>query len=177
MTPSNGKSVKGKARATLAEEFHMRALRWVAAPMLLLGPALAQTDPSQVTTLRAVTEASQATESKANTPRTREPPTSTRSASQAGGYRRPQRFLRDTAPPLTKPVPLRLGTFSRKWARSGRETLAERRRLLWPRVKDARNGLPRRREVFQPASVRDKTSSGAKRLAVNSEESRSLLSG
>ena len=81
------------------------------------------------------------------------------SASDTGTYRWPQRFLRDTAPPLTKPAPLRLGTFSREWAQSRRETLAERRRLLWERVKDARNGVPPRREVFQPASVRDKSNS------------------
>ena len=50
--------------------------------------------------------------------------------------------------------------------------LAERRRLLWQRVKDARNGLPRRREVFQPASVQSKTGAEAKRLNANSEEDR-----
>ena len=140
--------------------------------MLLLGPVMAQTDPSQVTTLRAATEASQAAETKANTPRTREQPASTGAASQAGGYRRPQRFLRDTAPPLTKPAPLRLNTFSRNWARSGREKLAERRRLLWQRVKDARNGLPRRREVFQPASVQNKPSAEAKRRTLIAEKYR-----
>ena len=120
--------------------------------MLLFGSALAQTDPSRVT---AVTEASQAAETKTKTPPTREQTASTGSTSQAAGYRRPQRFLRDTAPPLTKPAPLRLNTFSRKWARSGRQMLAERRRLLWQRVKDVRDSAPSRREVFQPAGIRD----------------------
>ena len=58
-----------------------------------------------------------------------------------------------------KPAPLRPGTFSREWARSGREALAERRLLLWERVKATRNDLLSRREVFQPAGVRDETNS------------------
>ncbi len=150
----------------------MRAICWLAAPMMLIVPALPQTDPVKVNRAAEVTESGNAATLKSNTTRGSKQPESSGSPSQARGYRRPQRFLRDLAPPLTKPAPLRLGTFSRKWARSGRETLAERRRLLWQRVEDARNGLPHRREVFQPASVRDKTGSGAKRLAVNSEESR-----
>ena len=140
--------------------------------MMLIVPALPQTDPVEVNRAAEVTESGNAATLRSNTTRGGEQPESTRSASQAGGYRRPQRFLRDTAPPLTKPAPLRLSTFSRKWARSGREMLAERRRLLWQRVKDARNGLPRLREVFQPASVQSKTGAEAKRLNANSEEDR-----
>ena len=140
--------------------------------MMLIVPALPQTDPVEVNRAAEVTESGNAAEVQTKTTRGSEQPAARGSADQAGAYRRPQRFLRDTAPPLTKPAPLRLNTFSRKWARSGREMLAERRRLLWQRVKDARNGLPRRREVFQPASVQSKTGAEAKRLAVNSEASR-----
>ena len=104
-----------------------------------------------------VTVAEDAAEVRTETTRGSEQPAARGSADQAGAYRRPLRFLRDTAPPLTKPAPLRLDT-SRKWTLSGRERLAERRRLPWRRVKDARDGLPRRREVFQPAGVPNKTS-------------------
>ena len=133
----------------------MRAICWLVAPLMLVVPALSQTDPAEVNRAAEVTESGNAATLRSNTTRGSKQPESSGSPRRARGYRRPQRFLRDLAPPLTKPVPLRLGTFSRKWARSGRETLAERRRLLWQRVEDARNDLPRRREVFQPASGRD----------------------
>jgi hypothetical protein len=132
--------------------------------ILLLGPGLSQTtpvqtDPSQVNPQAPAASSREAAEAATQTPALSAKLGSADSASKRGTYRRPQRFLRDTAPPLTKPAPLRLGTFSREWAQSRREALAERRRLLWERVKDARNGVPPRREVFQPASVRDKTNS------------------
>ena len=132
----------------------MRMIRWVAALLVLLGPAFSQAEPVEVAPAPEGTEATDETEAKTETPQRIEPPAVPPSAAKAGAYRRPQRFLRDTAPRLTKPTPLRLGNFSRKWARFGRERLAERRRLLWERVKDARNGVPRRREVFQPGGAR-----------------------
>ena len=129
--------------------------------MMLIVPALPQTDPVEVNRAAEVAVADDAAQVQTETTRGSEQPPARGSASQAGGYRRPQRYLRDTAPPLTKPAPLRLNT-SRKWALSGRERLAGRRRLLWRRVKDARDGLPRRREVFQPAGVQSKTGAEAK---------------
>ena len=147
----------------LAEEFHMTALRWLAflvvALMLLPGPGLSQTDPRRADSLAAGIDRSEAAEPANQTPSVTEKQGSTNSPGQAAIYRLPRRFLRDTMPPLKKPAPLRLGTFSRDWARSKREALAERRLLLWERVKAARNGLPSRREVFQPASVRDEINS------------------
>ncbi len=147
----------------LAEEFPMTALRWltflVVALMMLPGPGLSQTDPLRADPPEAVAASSEADERANQTPPVTEKPGSPSSAIHASNYRRPQHFLRDTMPPLTKPAPLRLGTFSREWARSGREALAERRLLLWERVKATRNGLPSRREIFQPASVREETNS------------------
>ena len=147
----------------LAEEFPMTALRWltflVVALMMLPGPGLSQTDPLRADPPEAVAASSEADERANQTPPVTEKPGSTSSARQAAIYRRPQRFLRDTMPPLAKPAPLRLGTFSREWARSGREALAKRRLLLWERVKATRNDLLSRREVFQPAGVRDETNS------------------
>ena len=138
--------------------------------MMLIVPAFSQTDLVEVNRAAEVTESGNAATLRSNKTLGSEQPGSTSSPSQARKYRRPQRFLRDTAPPLTKPVPLRLNTFSRKWARSGRETLAERRRLLWQRVEDARNGVPRRREVFQPASAPGGVGAEAERVTATSGE-------
>ena len=122
--------------------------------MLLFGPAFTQTDPVEADPVPKVGEQGDGVEAETTLAEGSEAPPSPASTGKAGVYQRPQRFLRDTAPRVTKPTPLRLGAFSRKWARSGRERLAERRRLLWERVRTGRDGLPRRREVFRPGGAR-----------------------
>ena len=119
--------------------------------MILL---FSQTDPAEADPVPEVGEQGDGVEAETTLAEGSEAPPSPASTGRVGVYQRPQRFLRDTAPRVTKPTPLRLGNFSRKWARSGRERLAERRRLVWVRVKDARNGVPRRREVFRPGGAR-----------------------
>ena len=132
----------------------MRMIPWVVGTILLFGLASSQTDPAEADPVPKVGEGGDGVEAETTSAEGSEAPPSQASTGKAGEYQRPLRFLRDTAPRIMKPTPLRLGNFSRKWARSGRERLAERRRLLWVRVKDARNGVPWRREVFRPGGAR-----------------------
>ena len=128
----------------------MRMIRWVVGMMLLFGLAFSQTDPAEAD---PVPEVGDGVEAETTPAEGSDQPASTGSASPGPRYRRPQRFLRDTAPRVTKPAPLRLGTFSREWERSVSERLAERRRLLWERVRTGRDGLPWRHEVFRPGGA------------------------
>ena len=145
--------------------------------ILLFDLAFSQTDPAGADPVPKVGEVGDGVEAETTPAEGSEAPLSPASTGKAGVYRRPQRFLRDTAPRVTKPTPLRLGAFSRKWARSGHERLAERRRLLWVRVNDARNGVPRRREVFRPggtrpAGARNGADAEVERVDADGEEAR-----